>query len=306
MITKPRVNIILAAYNGEAFIENQIRSILNQDYENIKLCIRDDGSIDDTVKIIKRLSDLDSRICLVQSEKNLGVPNSFYEILRLCSDADYYAFADQDDLWEVDKISRAVDCLSKEDSDKPVMYCSSFGYYEEDGSFIREFELPEKVDLYNSIYYTPALGFTMVFNERLRELALAGTEKYDRSEFGELHDRRFVRTAALFGKVICDRKMTSKHIRHASAVTKADAENTGLLKGWFKNELIGNDVLIQRNGIRNFLDDYNDYLDQEQKQVLSFFARDGKRIKKVFYPKRLRQRMSGEVLLRILFLFGKA
>ncbi len=306
MSRMPSVNVVLATYNGERYIENLINSILSQDYTNFKICVRDDCSSDKTAEIVKNLAKKNPRIIVLESKENLGVPNSFYQILRECDDADYYAFADQDDLWETNKLTRAVEVLEKLDPGKANMYCSSFGYYDEHESFIRKFDLADNVNIYNSIYYTPSLGFTLVFNEKLRELGLKGTEKRSREEHGELHDRRFIRVGVTFGSVICDQEMTAKHIRHESAVTNADSSNHSLLKGWIRNELLGNDMLIQQKGLKNYIEDYEDELANSDKRVISLFANKGHRFRKIFYLHRLRQRISGEILLRILFLFGKA
>ncbi len=302
----PKVNIVLATYNGEKHVKNQIDSILAQDYANFHLYIRDDGSKDHTVKILKDYETADPRVHVLETKENLGVPDSFYEILRQCDDGDYYAFADQDDVWEPFKIRRAVEALEKEDGGLPLMYCSSFAYYEGEDTYIRDFDLTSEVNLYNSIYFTPALGFTLVFNETLRKMALRNTMGIKKDEWGELHDRRFLRVAALFGKVICDPCVSAKHIRHMDAVTSADSDNMGLLGGWLKNELFGRDLLIQQVGIQKFINDFKEELQENDLKVLEFFAHTGHGWKKVFYPHRLRQRWSGEILLRILFFFHKA
>lgn len=302
----PKVVVALATYNGGKYLKKQLDSILNQDYQNLFICIRDDGSTDNTLDIIREYENSHDNILLLESHENLGVPNSFYEILRECPPASYYAFADQDDIWEPFKISRAVEFLEKEDDNIPLMYCSSFSYYEGEENYIRSFDLTEEVNIYNSIYFTPALGFTLVFNEKLREMGLRNTKERSSHECGELHDRRFLRVAAVFGKVICDAKETARHIRHEDAVTSADAGNGGLLMGWLKNELFGQDLLIQQKGIQLFLSDYREEMNKEDADILQLFADTSHGLKKVFYPYRLRQRISGEILLRILFLFHKA
>ncbi len=305
MIELPLVNVVMATYNGGKYIENQIKSILNQDYPNFKLYIRDDGSTDDTVEIINRLAAENNKIVFLESNENLGVPKSFYAILEQCEIADFYAFADQDDYWNENKLSLAVDMLKKENQSIPLMYCSSFGYYNSDMEFVREFALPEEVNLYNSIYYTPALGFTLVFNETLRKIGLRGCDALNGKEFGELHDRRFIRVASTMGKVLCDKSISAKHIRHEEAVTSGDNSNLDLFKEWYKNEVSGDEMLLQKRGIKNFLDEYRDDLTEEQVSALELFGSDGRQLKKLFYNHRLRVRLSGEILLRILFLIRK-
>ena len=97
-----KVAVLLSTYNGEKYVGAQIHSILTQNYKNIEIVVRDDGSKDKTVEIIKEYMQKYSNIVLHQGE-NLGFIKSFFELLKY-EDADYYAFADQDDIWLPNKI----------------------------------------------------------------------------------------------------------------------------------------------------------------------------------------------------------
>lgn len=99
-----KVCILLSSYNGEKFIKEQIDSILNQDGVEIELVIRDDGSTDNTKAIIREYGDA---IHLIEGTNN-GCEQSFAELLKYSSDADYYAFSDQDDYWLSDKVISEV------------------------------------------------------------------------------------------------------------------------------------------------------------------------------------------------------
>ena len=76
------VSIVLATYNGEKFITQQIDSILAQDYQDFELIIQDDCSTDGTVSILKSYSKLDSRIKVFKNEKNLGYTKNFMTLLK--------------------------------------------------------------------------------------------------------------------------------------------------------------------------------------------------------------------------------
>lgn len=82
----PHVNILLATYNGSKYLKEQLDSLLAQSYPNITIYIRDDGSTDDTIAILKKyIADSSSsrKIILLDNQgKNLRCPGSFYEILR--------------------------------------------------------------------------------------------------------------------------------------------------------------------------------------------------------------------------------
>ncbi len=100
------IDILLAAYQGEAFIQAQIISILNQTHSNFHLFVRDDGSTDNTVPILR---DLQAKypekitLCSLSDTRNLGVRGNFSELLCQ-SHAKYVMFADQDDYWLPNKI----------------------------------------------------------------------------------------------------------------------------------------------------------------------------------------------------------
>ena len=114
-----KVAILMSTYNGEKYLKEQIESLLAQTYGNIEIYIRDDGSKDNTIKIIKNYKEKYNNIVLKEG-KNIGFINSFFELLNLCNDADYYAYCDQDDVWMNDKIERAVKFLGKTDENKPA------------------------------------------------------------------------------------------------------------------------------------------------------------------------------------------
>lgn len=107
------VAILLAAYNGEKFIREQINSIVNQDCDEWTLYIRDDGSGDSTVEVIRQYAAKDPRIILLDGiQTQGGLSENFFALLRAI-DADYYMFADQDDIWLTDKVRVALDAIRR-------------------------------------------------------------------------------------------------------------------------------------------------------------------------------------------------
>ena len=101
----------MSTYNGEKYVREQLDSILNQTYKNIEIVVRDDGSKDNTVKIIKEYQEKYKNIKLVTG-KNLGFIKSFFELLKI-TESDYYSYADQDDIWMENKIELAVELLDQ-------------------------------------------------------------------------------------------------------------------------------------------------------------------------------------------------
>lgn len=103
------IAILLSSFNGEKYIKEQIDSLLNQSITDWFLIIRDDGSSDRTVKIIKDYCTAYPKKILIDESvtENLGAGKSFMHLLKI-TDADYYMFCDQDDVWKPDKIERTI------------------------------------------------------------------------------------------------------------------------------------------------------------------------------------------------------
>lgn len=122
----PTVAVLLSTYNGSKYIEEQLSSIVLQKSVDLTIWIRDDGSSDDTAGIAESfLQEHGARFNVVRGS-NIGYRNSFDWLMANCCDADYYAFSDQDDVWELDKLTRAIAEINRhEEDDVPVLYASA-------------------------------------------------------------------------------------------------------------------------------------------------------------------------------------
>lgn len=100
-----QVAILMSTYNGEKYLDAQIKSIINQTNPHWHLYIRDDGSRDRTPQIIQKYVRQDNRISWLNPDHvvNRGVTRSFMELLQQTT-ADFYMFCDQDDVWLPNKI----------------------------------------------------------------------------------------------------------------------------------------------------------------------------------------------------------
>jgi rhamnosyltransferase len=111
-----KICVILASYNGSKWIKKQIESILNQKKINIDLFINDDCSNDNTLDILKNLSKNKNNIFLHKRKKNTGsaAQNFLQSILRInFKKYDYISLADQDDIWNQNKLNRAIKIINK-------------------------------------------------------------------------------------------------------------------------------------------------------------------------------------------------
>lgn len=109
---KPLVSFIIAAYNEELYIEECLRSCLDQTYQNIEICIVDDGSIDNTWKILKRFRD--HRLSIYRFEKNRGKIAAFNKAFELSS-GEYIAIMGADDISFPTRIENSLDNLDSHD-----------------------------------------------------------------------------------------------------------------------------------------------------------------------------------------------
>jgi glycosyltransferase involved in cell wall biosynthesis len=104
----PKIDILMATFNGEKFLREQILSILDQDYGNFSLIISDDASIDSTPEIIRDFQKkYPDKIQFYPLSENIGVVNNFSRLMEL-SESNYSMFADQDDVWLPFKISVTI------------------------------------------------------------------------------------------------------------------------------------------------------------------------------------------------------
>lgn len=119
------IDILMSTFNGGKYLRPQIDSILDQSFGEFRLIIRDDGSTDDTAGILEEYAGRDPRILLSKDQcGNLGVRQSFMKLLEN-SRSEYFMFADQDDLWLPEKISKSRDSIlrmaAESGSGKPLL-----------------------------------------------------------------------------------------------------------------------------------------------------------------------------------------
>jgi glycosyltransferase involved in cell wall biosynthesis len=116
----PLVSVVLGTYNGEAYLHEQLRSVLAQTYPALEIIAIDDGSRDRTVEILGEYARRDPRIRVVVNERNLGFIRNFEKGCRLAG-GKYIALCDQDDYWFPEKIEKMVGAIG----DYPMVYCDS-------------------------------------------------------------------------------------------------------------------------------------------------------------------------------------
>lgn len=224
-----KVVIFMATFNGEKYIKDQIRSILNQSFKNWDLFISDDLSSDNTVAIIKRFQQKDSRIKKVISNNDKhGSFCNFYNVMRYVNNNynkvyDYYFYCDQDDIWESGKIE--VEIKTLENNKKiwgklPLLCYSDLNLVDREGKkslgILSSYTHIKLENPYN-IFFSPRYiwGTTMAHNKELWELLRLDIQIPNSIS----HDNYIGKYAATFGKIIFIDKALVNYRRHGDNVS---------------------------------------------------------------------------------------
>jgi rhamnosyltransferase len=197
-----KIDILIATYNGEKYLAEQIDSILGQTYQNIKIIISDDCSKDGTREILKGYEQ-DERIDVYYQDKNLGYVKNFEFLLSKVED-NYFMLSDQDDVWKKEKIEKSYKTLVEKDA---IMAFADLTVVDENlnimyKSFNDYMKLTRKIKKYLNDYrfqylYNCVTGCTVIAKKELIEktIPIPTTSKY------AIHDMWIGMMAILNGKV---------------------------------------------------------------------------------------------------------
>ena len=119
--TSPLVSVIIPAYNAEPFLRETIESVLSQTVSDWQMLVIDDGSSDNTQKIVTEFAQKDPRIQLVVNESNMGVAKTRNRGMELCR-GKYVALLDSDDYWKPQLLEKMI--ARAEETGADIIYCS--------------------------------------------------------------------------------------------------------------------------------------------------------------------------------------
>ncbi len=175
-LVSPKVVILLATRNGATFLQEQLDSYRTQTYHNWELLVSDDGSTDDTIKIIKEFTKQVPQRVVVRRGPEIGFWQNFVSLVRSDDiDGDLFAYSDQDDAWFPQKLAKAVSWFESRPTDQPALYFSRTELMEEGGTPIGFSPLFMRAPTFqNALVQNIGGGNTMVFNRAAR-LALRAT-----------------------------------------------------------------------------------------------------------------------------------
>ena len=227
-----RIIVLLSSYNGQKYIREQINSILNQKNVEVELIVRDDGSTDGTLSILEDYKNKCINFSYYQGQ-NLGPAFSFLDLIKHAPDAAYYSLADQDDIWEEDKLFSGIQMLKKKKGEVPLLYHCNTRVVNKDLEFIRNGKKDIRVkSKYSSLMENRATGCTMIFNVPAKELINSCDPTYV-----SMHDTWIYLIISFFGVVIYDIRPHMSYRQHGNNVIGASVSKTTHIKNKIKRIL---------------------------------------------------------------------
>lgn len=256
----PSVCVLMSTYNGNRYIKDQMDSLQSQIGVTLKIVVRDDGSSDDTLTIINNYASRYHNISILK-EQNYGVEESFNRLCKYALEhekADYYAFCDQDDVWDNDKLKIAIEKLVGFDKEKPNLYFSNLRKVDENLNFIGDLYKDNEVftDRSKTLVQIFTYGCTCVFNR-------TALEYYCRTEQqNTYHDNWVYCICSYLGNVIYDSEGHIQYRQHGNNLSGQHSSGLSLLisrlKRPFKGNL-GHDFEIMSNQLLQFENEIRPY-----------------------------------------------
>lgn len=271
------VTVLLAVYNGEKYLRQQIESVLNQTVTDVKILIRDDGSVDASCELINEYCDkYPQKISKIEGLPTGSAKQNFAELLKNC-DSDYIMFCDQDDVWLPDKVERTLEAIKANDNDgkTPVLVHTDLKVVDNSLNIISssffEFQrlYQDNITLSKLLVQNYVTGCTVMINRALAQMC------------GEIpkecimHDWWLALVAQLFGKIVCLKQPTMLYRQHSDNQVGAKASyGIALIKRKLKtiNEVKKNynatylqaDLLLKH---------YADSMNEEQLKILQIYKK---------------------------------
>ena len=224
-----KIVVLLSTYNGEKYLREQIDSILNQTgSKDISIFVRDDGSTDNTVNILQEYRN--KGLLNFYCGKNIGFVRSFFDLLFNAPNADFYAFADQDDYWLPNKIEFGISKIKN--FNKPALFCHKKKIVDEKLNYIGFDDISPKKDiLYNFLFHNAVSGCTILFNKKLYDKLILYSKLIETCKNKFLfHDELIYKTALFLGEVIYSKEELMLYRQHFDNCIGSRKEKNFLLK----------------------------------------------------------------------------
>lgn len=284
-----KIAILLATYNGQQYLPEMLDSLVNQTEQNFICYIHDDGSVDNTDSVIRSYTEKYPTRFYEISGASTGSAKSNFMYLLTQVEADYYMFADQDDVWLPDKIEKSFRCLRENnawcvstelcvtDEKLNTIAPNMMTWIGRDLSRIHPHQL-----LIDNV----AVGCTMLFTRELRDIAIQ-LQNVDKIL---MHDQWVAVLAAMYGKLTVQNESTILYRQHGDNEMGAKHENAVTKLQRFVRELLSGTMLKEKKA---FIQEARDLaqelllvkglpgkeLPQEERLFLQEFAHIGRKTK---------------------------
>ena len=296
------ITIIMAVYNGQEYIREQLESLKDQTYTEWRLVIRDDRSSDKTAEIVKKFSDeVEQEVIFKVNEKPSGsAKNNFALLINDAKESDYVMFCDQDDIWKKDKIEITFNKMKQAEErygrDFPLLVHGDVEVIDENGNINADsmFEMSHinaDSKLPQILIQNHVTGCTMMCNKKL----IAGISEYASSEYIIMHDYLAALYASVFGKIEVIKKPLLSYRQHSGNSVGAKNNNNPvyLLKRLANGRKSYKEAMeTSRNQVKFFVEIYREELAAEkyckEYELMSGYASLGSRAKLyriMFYKK---------------------
>ncbi len=270
------VSIVMATYNGAAYLEEQIESIVKNTYTDWHLEICDDGSTDRTLEIATAWQErYPDKISITVNQENVGVTNNFLEGAKRAK-GDYIMFCDQDDVWFPNKIADTLHFMQEKEqeaeSKKPVLVFTDAKLVNAvlqkmgDSFFAYNKLDTTKIDLQHLLIENKVIGCTAMFNRALTEKLVVAPQQ------ARYHDWWVALIAATFGQVYYFDQVTMYYRQHGANVVGAQNFVSYV---WNKIQHFPDqkeNLIACEKQAWEFLEIYNGDILEEQRQIIADFA----------------------------------
>ncbi len=229
----PLVSIVVATYNGEKYLKQQLDSLVRQTYPHFEIVVTDDRSTDGTTAILQAYADQYPNFRYVVNDTNLGFIKNFEKACTLAK-GDYISLCDQDDVWDLEKTALLMEAIG----DHQLIFCDSLFVDEQLNSLGRRHsDVKQFRSFDNCLYFAQddcVCGHATIFRRSLLQHALPFPAKTP-------HDQWLPFVATLHGTLLCYDKPLVQWRQHPLNVTKSPhgkaykmATNLAILEAFYQ------------------------------------------------------------------------
>ena len=271
------VTVLLATYNGLPYLREQLQSLKAQTVP-FRMLVQDDGSTDDTQKVLHAFAETQPDVVFGESQGNhLGPAANFLSLIRQASGP--VALCDQDDLWHAGKLENCLTALNRAEaqygSSTPILVHSDLQVISEAGQVLHESFFahqkwdPNAASLPRLLVQNNVTGCALMINEALRALVA----EHAKPEHVFMHDWFLAQTAAAFGKIVFVPQPLVSYRQHGD--NAIGASRTGipgrLLRALAMPKAAKKRIQVNYTEAQSLLDSYGDSLPAEAQAILQAF-----------------------------------